>query len=56
MAIIRADHYAYLMQKDGERVWAFIANEVGMKKAKEIAKRVMSDEPMPEEAQLLKSF
>lgn len=56
MAIIGPEYYQALMGKDGERVWAFIANEVGMKKAREIAKRVMSSEAMPEEAQLLKSF
>lgn len=56
MAIIRAASYQNLMSKEGERVWAFIINEVGMKKAQEIAKRVMSDEKTPEDAKLLTSF
>lgn len=56
MAITSPQHYLNLMGADGERVWSFIANEVGMKKAQEIAKRVMSNEETPQEAALLKSF
>lgn len=56
MAIVPAEKYHRLMSADAERIFAILANEVGMKKAREIAKRVISDEPMPEEAQLLKSY
>lgn len=56
MAIVPAEKYNRLMSANPERIFAILANEVGMKKAREIAKRVISDEPMPEEAQLLKSY
>ncbi|CLQ13214.1 Uncharacterised protein [Mycobacterium tuberculosis] len=42
------------MGSDPERIFAILANEVGMKKAQQIARRVISDEPMPEEAKLIR--
>jgi hypothetical protein len=56
MSIISAQKYTALMQSDQRRIFAILVNEVGMKKAKEIARRVMSDEPMPEETVLLDTF
>lgn len=56
MSIVAAEQYMNLMQADQQRIFAFIANEVGMKRARIIAKRVMSGEPMPEEAVLLTTF
>lgn len=56
MSIISAQKYMALMQADQRRIFAILVNEVGMKKAREIARRVMSDEPMPAEAVLLDAF
>lgn len=56
MSITTPQQYVNLMNASQKRIFAFLANEVGMKRAKEIAKRVLSDEPMPEEVVLLDMF
>lgn len=56
MSIISAQKYTVLMQADQRRIFAILVNEIGMKKAKEIARRVVSDEPMPAESVLLDTF
>lgn len=56
MAITSPDKYQRLMGADQHRIFAILADEVGMKKAREIAKRVLSDEPMPDVAELFMRF
>jgi hypothetical protein len=56
MSIISAQKYMALMQADQRRIFAILVNEVGMKKAKKIPRRVVSDEPIPAEAMLLDAF